>query len=723
MKQAPNLQKRLILFAIITLIIPVGAIILTSISFVNSSGTKARQDQLISIMSNITNGIESYREKINLAAENMKDLEILQIKLQVYKKYWDNISVETRKTDVSLLKDELVKFAITGDFDNLSIYRRTNDRYVSIFTLGNSINLPGIVDDETIKLHGEKPFYSRNSEGLYLSEGLYVSVYKEIIMEGNKEGLLIVEKNFDHNYFTTQSIRFNTNLAVLVNGRNLYSSLPFDMSDDYLLKSFPSDYNFTETSSENRTFDIISQNFNLQDKIRGSLVIAKENESLPQNSASAVFPLLIIGFIGILIPLISFLIWNKNLIQSIINLVTATKEVSRGNYSHHISMKRTDEMGALSDAFNAMTLSLKENNDSLEKKNRQLNLMNNYIDAVFQSLNINTLVVDKNLQIVTANSSAKSELNIPEQIEGQSIYSVPFFKRNKETLQSLMKNILTDKQSEKVKELQSGEKVYDVDLFPAWNLEHEINGLVIIIADITNQIDMENALIKSGKLAAVGQVSAGIAHEIGNPMSIILNHVQLLQSGYLSKDEGTEYLDRIEGEVRRINNMIIKLLNFSKEENLKMQQLDMGILIDNVLALFMPKFKRKNVDTTFTNQSESALISGNRDTLKQVLYNILNNAVEAINHNKGLINIELTTENDFVIIEISDNGVGMDNETIERVFDPFYSNKSGSNTGLGLGLSEKIVKKHNGTISIRSTLGKGSHVILRFPALEVLINE
>ncbi|MDA3811653.1 MAG: HAMP domain-containing sensor histidine kinase [Spirochaetaceae bacterium] len=589
MKQSINLQKRLILFAVITLLVPVGAIIFTAISFINSSGRQAREDQLTSIMNSITTGIGSYQDKIYDAANFMADLEILQIKLQVYKKYWDSISVETRITDVSLLKDELVKYAVTGDFDNLSIYRRTNDRYVSIFTLGNSINLPGIVTDESIAIHKGKPFYSRNSEGLYLSEGLYVSIYKEIILNGEKEGLLVVEKNFDYNYFTTQSIRFNTDIAVFVNGRQLYSSLPFEINDNLIPGSYPSDNLFTEIKNESGNFYLNSQNFMLQDKIRGSLIIANLNNGITRDNSSLIIPLLMIGFAGLLIPLISFLLWNNSLINSILRLVKATDEVSKGNYSHHIKRKRNDEMGALTNAFNNMTSSLKETNDSL---------------------------------------------------------------------------------------------------------------------------------IRSGKLAAVGQFSAGIAHEIGNPMSVILNHVQLMQSGYLTDKERTEYLDRIEDEVRRVNTMILKLLNFSKDENRKMLSLDVKLLIEDVIALFMPKFKRKNVLALFSNKTQSAIISGNRDSLKQVLYNLLNNAVEAIKKGNGHIDIVLFKQSHHVCIEISDDGIGMDNQMIEKIFDPFFSNKGGNNTGLGLGLSEKIIKQHNGTIEIKSEPGKGSRFTLCFPIKE-----
>lgn len=586
MKRTNNLRKRLILFAIITLLVPVGAILFTSIFFINNSGRQAREEQLTSIMTNITSGIESYQDKIDDAAATIADLEILQIKLQVYKKYWDSISVETRKTDVSLLKDELVKFAVTGNFDNLSIYRRTNDRYVSIFTLGNSINLPGIITDKKVGEHNGKPFYSRNSDGLYLSEGLYISVYKEILLEGEKQGLLVVEKSFDHNYFTNQSIRFNMDIRVLVNGRELYSSLPFEMSENILPETYPSDNYFAEINFESVDYNVISQNFNLQDKIRGSLIISNLNDRMNVNNTSAIMPLLMIGLTGLLIPLISFLIWSKNLINSILRLVKATDEVSKGNYSHHIKRKRNDEMGALTNAFNNMTSSLKETNDSL---------------------------------------------------------------------------------------------------------------------------------IRSGKLAAVGQFSAGIAHEIGNPMSVILNHVQLMQSGYLSEEENTEYLNRMEDEVRRVNMMILKLLNFSKDENRKMLSLDVNLLIEDVIALFMPKFKRKNVRTLYRNKTESAVISGNRDSLKQVLYNLLNNAVEAIKESGGHIDIVLRENKGHVCIEISDDGIGMDDRTIEKIFDPFFSGKGGSNTGLGLGLSEKIIQQHQGTIDIKSELGKGSRFTLRFP--------
>jgi two-component system NtrC family sensor kinase len=230
--------------------------------------------------------------------------------------------------------------------------------------------------------------------------------------------------------------------------------------------------------------------------------------------------------------------------------------------------------------------------------------------------------------------------------------------------------------------------------------------------------ESKHLLVTSEKMAALGRFSAGVAHEINNPLGIILNHVQLLRTGRLSEKEQADFLARMEGEIKRVNRLLRSLLQHATDEELAFNDLPLEGVVAEVVQLFTPKLRLKGVRVEVEPFPADSVVEGDADALKQVFFNLLYNAIQAIHHDRGLVRIEARAENGGLKVLISDNGEGLDEATRASIFQPFVTRKQGYGTGLGLALSQTIMKQHGGTIEAAGEPEVGTTVTLWFPRKE-----
>ncbi len=226
-------------------------------------------------------------------------------------------------------------------------------------------------------------------------------------------------------------------------------------------------------------------------------------------------------------------------------------------------------------------------------------------------------------------------------------------------------------------------------------------------------------LVTSEKMAAIGRFSAGVAHEINNPLGIILNHVQLLRSGKLSPREEGDFLARMEAEIKRVNRLLTNLLHHATDDELAFSDFALEPVLNEVVQLFGPKLRLMGVKVQAEHFPPNLTIEGDADAVKQVFFNVLYNALQAIHHGQGMIRIGAEENGDGFRVRVSDNGDGMDRTTQDRVFEPFFTSKKSGGTGIGLALSQKIMKQHGGTISVESEINVGTTVLLWFPKRDV----
>ena len=250
----------------------------------------------------------------------------------------------------------------------------------------------------------------------------------------------------------------------------------------------------------------------------------------------------------------------------------------------------------------------------------------------------------------------------------------------------------------------------------AVKLAHKMTGA--LRREMEERKLLESRVIQSEKMAAVGQLAGGVAHEINNPLGVILGFAQNVARRVQPGDPFEMPLRSIEREAMRCKNLVRDLLTFSASGNGKMDEIDLNAAIETALSLVSAHGKVKEVEIEKNLESDLPKILGNSTQIQQIIVNLSNNAIDAMpNGGKLAIRVQKTTLDHCkgIEIQVQDTGQGISPEIQSKIFNPFFTTKEiGKGTGLGLSLVYEIVKKHDGNISLDSELGKGTtfHVFL-----------
>ncbi|RKX28637.1 MAG: hypothetical protein DRP47_03855 [Candidatus Zixiibacteriota bacterium] len=222
---------------------------------------------------------------------------------------------------------------------------------------------------------------------------------------------------------------------------------------------------------------------------------------------------------------------------------------------------------------------------------------------------------------------------------------------------------------------------------------------------------------QSEKMASIGRMSAGIAHEINNPLTGLLTFEHLLKNEGGLSDKGKEYLEIMYNETSRMREIVMGLLNFSRESSPDMKLLDINEVIRQWLKSPCSQKEFKNITTEKKLAEGLSKVNGDANQLQQVLTNLCFNACESMPEG-GILSISTSEENGKVLISVADTGCGIKEEDLEMIFEPFFTTKSvGKGTGLGLSVSYGIVRKHGGIMKVESEEGKGTTFTITLPVV------
>lgn len=239
---------------------------------------------------------------------------------------------------------------------------------------------------------------------------------------------------------------------------------------------------------------------------------------------------------------------------------------------------------------------------------------------------------------------------------------------------------------------------------------HTIENIVIISRDISERKKSEEILLQSEKLSIVGELAAGVAHEIRNPLTTIKGFVQLYKSGKVSFD----FNDLLLSELERIESITSELLSLGKPQAVQLNRANVRELIENTLELLSPEALMNDIQFKLRAEELSFYITCEKNQLKQVFLNILKNAMEAMQDGGDIhINLYKNMEGQ-CIISVQDQGCGIPEELLPRLGEPFYSLKE-KGTGLGVMICHKIIKQHNGSITYYSKENEGTLVEIKLP--------
>jgi signal transduction histidine kinase len=243
-------------------------------------------------------------------------------------------------------------------------------------------------------------------------------------------------------------------------------------------------------------------------------------------------------------------------------------------------------------------------------------------------------------------------------------------------------------------------------------------GHVVILEDITEKKKMEEELLQTSKLASIGKLTAGISHEIGNPLASISSLVQELRSLHMESHEDVEFagesLKSINGHIERIAKIVRSLGDFARTSSAEKVTSNIWEILERTINLVKYDKRFKNIQLA-TDVQEIPLLKINPDKIQQVFLNLTINALDAM-PDGGRLSISMKRVDSSVEVTFSDSGAGIDESMLGKVFDPFFTTKTpGKGTGLGLSICYGIINEHNGTIAVKSRKGEGTTFVINLP--------
>ena len=371
----------------------------------------------------------------------------------------------------------------------------------------------------------------------------------------------------------------------------------------------------------------------------------------------------------------------------------------------------------------------------LNRVNKSWDEASRRLETMFQAIPDEVMLIDLNRNVVMSNHE-----NI---VPGDKCYRT-YFKRETPCEDCRLAKIKRDKTPITIT-IRDDDRYLQVHALPIYDQEEEVDGILEFYRDITLEKTYEQQLQQADKLASLGQLVSGIGHEINNPNQFIRGNIKIINQAItdmlpIVDDYYKEHpdlkiarlkydffrrhimtlVDDMSHGSERIKGIVEGLRGFArKDEGLLVDTVDVNTIIEATTRLVQNEV-HKHAEIELGLSEDVKTFKGNSQKIEQVLVNLIVNAAQAIpDDRKGLIIVRTWMEKDVVVIEIEDNGKGMDEKTLKLIFDPFFTTKRAKGgTGLGLAIAFRIIEEHGGSISVSSKPGTGTQFIIRIPLLD-----
>lgn len=337
------------------------------------------------------------------------------------------------------------------------------------------------------------------------------------------------------------------------------------------------------------------------------------------------------------------------------------------------------------------------------------------------------LLFSDDKKLLFANSRLKSMINIKsESLEtGATIKELseisPLFKEVGSLVRKVQETRLIVTRTVATNFQRHQPSVLEIRGIPSELPGSRVSMVQVVLRDVTEKHNMEKLLARTEKINSLGILTAGIAHEINNPLTGISNAIQMLQKDSVSIQKRQEMLDLILANISRITRIIDDLRVFSRQERLDSDRFDLIPVIEETLKLLRYQHENNRVEMQLQHDSRRYQIEGSKSQFQQLMVNLLLNATQSIDGKDGLVKVEVSQASlpvPSAQIKIIDNGCGIPEEQLEQIFDPFFTTKRDwHGTGLGLAVSHRIIQLLKGTIAVASKTGQGTTFTLTLPLL------
>jgi two-component system, NtrC family, sensor kinase len=361
--------------------------------------------------------------------------------------------------------------------------------------------------------------------------------------------------------------------------------------------------------------------------------------------------------------------------------------------------------------------------ESLEQKARQYQALRDFNQNIIESISVGVLACDLEHRIEAWNSPMEAlyglerseavgkrleEIFLPELLSTLPLLAEP------RSAESFYKVRMTARDGR--------ERIVNITITPLMGKDEAVIGRLISFNDLTERVNLEDQLMQAEKLSSIGLLAAGVAHEVNTPLAVITSQAQMLSRQLDAEDPRSKTLDKITKQAFRASEIVNSLLKFSRVSGSEFSELDVNKVIRETLSLVEPTLKSSKISLNTQLTLALPAVYGNHGKLQQVFMNLIMNARDAMPRG-GELTLSTEAENGSVLVEVSDNGMGIPAEYLNKIFDPFFTTKSTSRgTGLGLAVSYGIIREHAGRIRVESAVGRGTSFRLEFPAARKEVN-
>jgi len=429
--------------------------------------------------------------------------------------------------------------------------------------------------------------------------------------------------------------------------------------------------------------------------------------------------LLGIGAVAIILGLVGARVMAGRITQPLAQVVEATIAAAEGDLSQQLEVHTKDEVEDLANSFNTMIREISAQKIQLEQQLAEIAELKAYNDIVLASMSNGVMTLDLEARLVSVNNAAESILGL----EGKHWQGVNFRQMWPEDnpfvrlLEKCMESQEVCRNQEISLETGGGQQRTLIANTSLLEDGHgETMGILVVINDVTELKELEARMRQTDRLAALGTLSAGLAHEIRNPLSAIKTFVQLLPK----KISNPAFLDKfhitVPRELNRINELIDSLLELARPPKLEFRISSVRECFSQVADLYRDKLEAADISFEIVEEKQLPELWADNEHLVRAFSNLIINAQEAMPEG-GELTVKVESLADGVAIQFTDTGLGMDETTKDKIFNPFFTTKD-TGTGLGLAITHKIIQEHGGSIQVESIPGSGTTFLITLPGVQ-----
>ncbi|HKK01663.1 MAG TPA: ATP-binding protein, partial [Desulfuromonadales bacterium] len=426
---------------------------------------------------------------------------------------------------------------------------------------------------------------------------------------------------------------------------------------------------------------------------------------------------LLIAVTGLLIFLAAYVL-SRGISEPLMNLIRGTKEMARGNLATKLRVTSQDEIGELTESFNAMADELNFRRERLLKtlhdlrhSRQEILLERNFKETIVENIETGVLTLDATGRITSTNGPARSILGLepkqPPAPPQEYLAAWP------EIVAAMPAGTGQAGRWSRYLNMERAGKNYTFRLALLPLTSREEGGQILTVEDLTERVNLRQRMARMERLVSLGRMAAGIAHEVRNPLTGVSLLLDELHDRLLAQPNDQQLIRKALGEMERLEGLVTELLSFASQSCSLLEPGDIGRVLHDTLFLIRKPCTNAGVALVEDIDPDLPVFPLDPDKLKQAFINLFNNAIEAMSDG-GTLTVTAKVEADQLRATIRDTGEGVPRDRIPLIFEPFFTSK-GNGTGLGLSITHNILSEHGGRIEVESSPGEGSAFNLWFP--------